>query len=196
MSRQQDGPAGRRGELPKASGCRSKRLRDSGPENCRGRPFAAFGQRVAGASSECVLSPSVARGGKRGGSREAAQGAKPPPARFSGKAQIEPAPRRRRTTTGAGSKKTRGPPGADADQGAADSAFSSEAGKVPPATAACACVTSAQVEDLIRRRSARRQDDDRSDRRGAADGAGVESKVTMQRREWGERTRRPPGLKF
>ena len=40
-----------------------------------------------------------------------------------------------------------------------------------PAPAACACVTSAQVEDLIGRRSGRRQDDAPLGRRGAADSA-------------------------
>jgi hypothetical protein len=49
--------------------------------------------------------------------------------------------------------------------------FSGEA-PIEPAPAACACVTSAQVKDLLLgRRSGRRQDDARSDRRGPADGA-------------------------
>jgi hypothetical protein len=51
-----------------------------------------------------------------------------------------------------------------------------------PAPAACACLTSAQVEAVLGRRSGRRQDDARSDRQGAAANAIVEADEIAKRR--------------
>ena len=45
-------------------------------------------------------------------------------------------------------------------------------------------------------RCRRHQDTARSDRGGVADGAGVEAKVTMQRRDVGRADPKTPGLKF